>query len=365
MKKSKKIILCSSIFALLMTAAFGLTTGCGSKNEISPSDLTESAAPAPIEVVRVHPWENTKRNREITGSFRHQLVDDEVDIYDAMVKHYLVEKRYDELPLNLKMGYASTYHADDVFDIAWSAFLYDHPEVFWVTTPLYQKYDHTWTDDYITVSNATISPKETYPGAFNDIETVFNGIDKAVEEISANRKSESRYDTVKEICNYICMNAKYDYEAYDDTNPVTEDMFASFTVAPVFGGGSRGKKVVCVGYSHAMTVLCTRFDIPCVSRDNMRHTWNNVQMEDGKWYAVDITWLDDDLGDGYTLPSSYPYFLVGKNTDCLHNGNTFEDTHTSFKGFGVVSPDKDPEEEEYGYPLMLPVLADDQYTPAQ
>lgn len=71
-----------------------------------------------------------------------------------------------------------------------------------------------------------------------------------------------------------------------------------------------GLMPVCEGYARAFKLVCDRLQIPCVLVSGMgnqeKHMWNYVQMENGYWYAVDVTWNDNAV--------SNRYFLVGKNT---------------------------------------------------
>ena len=49
----------------------------------------------------------------------------------------------------------------------------------------------------------------------------------------------------------------------------------------------------CLGGSHTETpedtTAPTQEDIPCIIMGNAKHAWNLVQMDDGKWYRLDIT----------------------------------------------------------------------------
>lgn len=75
---------------------------------------------------------------------------------------------------------------------------------------------------------------------------------------------------------------------------------------------------VCEGYARAFKVLCDRARIPCVLSsglaDGEDHMWNLVQLEDGKWYAVDVTWNDPTVS-GVTAKASgmenEKFLLVG------------------------------------------------------
>ena len=69
-----------------------------------------------------------------------------------------------------------------------------------------------------------------------------------------------------------------------------------------------GYDPVCDGYAKAFQMVCQELDIPCVLASSQTHMWNNVKMDDGEWYNLDLTW--DDSGEEV----SYSYFLVGSQT---------------------------------------------------
>ena len=66
---------------------------------------------------------------------------------------------------------------------------------------------------------------------------------------------------------------------------------------------------VCDGYAKAFKIVCDLLGIPCVMPSSADHMWNNVKMENGQWYNLDLTW--DDQGDTVR----YDYFLVGSQTE--------------------------------------------------
>ena len=60
-----------------------------------------------------------------------------------------------------------------------------------------------------------------------------------------------------------------------------------------------GHQVVCEGYSRLFSILCNDYDIPVMNVEgysytgsSLDHMWNYVQMEDGAWYLIDLTWND-------------------------------------------------------------------------
>jgi hypothetical protein len=100
---------------------------------------------------------------------------------------------------------------------------------------------------------------------------------------------------------------------------------------------------VCDGYSRAFKLLCDRLGIPCIlvggyasskpEAAPQYHMWNQIQLEDGKWYGVDITW-DDPVVSGSPAPvSGYEnenYLFARRNT--VINGLEFGQSHQSFGG---------------------------------
>ena len=97
---------------------------------------------------------------------------------------------------------------------------------------------------------------------------------------------------------------------------------------------------VCEGYARAFKVLCDRKSIPCVlavgfakssvSSKGESHMWNEMQMDDNKWYAVDVTWNDPIVsGKPDSKVSGYEndrWLLLGKY-DIVNTNLTFEMSH--------------------------------------
>lgn len=113
-----------------------------------------------------------------------------------------------------------------------------------------------------------------------------------------------------------------------------------------------GYSPVCDGYSKAVKVVLDKLGIPnaLASSNSGVHMWNNVKMENGKWYNFDLTWDDGNI-------VTHDYFLVGSNT--VINGVRFRDTkehkeENPYTSDGAASeattfyfPDKDLEAYSY------------------
>ena len=288
-----------------------------------------------------------KPDASYNGSFRSELIANELPIYDALYAEYVTNKSNGTVQVDVSsMGYSKD-KMNEVSDLvlsAYAAFTMDHPEVYWV-----DGYSSSIWMQGSNIVQVDITASERYSDAYSQLSTVESGISSAVSAISASRASGSRYDTAKAIHDYICNQMAYDYDAAN-----TGNYGEAHCMAPLFGGGSRGKQFVCEGYANAFKLLCDKFGVPAVhvkgdavtSSGTGGHSWNYVQMEDGKWYGVDSTWDDQS-----TL--MHTYFLVGSGS-AVFNGKTFSQDH--LPGNQVMSGDT-------VYPLAYPDLATETYVP--
>ena len=115
---------------------------------------------------------------------------------------------------------------------------------------------------------------------------------------------------------------------------------------------------VCEGYARAFKILCDKLNIPCVlavgfasSTPNSTaesHMWNEVKMEDGKWYAVDVTWNDpfDKQNRPVSGYETTKWLLLGSD-DIVSTNFTFAESHP-FSITWDVDPNK---ESQWNYQL--------------
>ena len=112
------------------------------------------------------------------------------------------------------------------------------------------------------------------------------------------------YGYAKEICDLVSYNNAAASNEWDDANQDPWKLIWVFD-------GDESTDVVCEGYAQAFQYLCELTDfeggVRCVlvtgsldGNRNALHSWNLVRMEDGKNYAVDVTWLDTE-GSRYAL----------------------------------------------------------------
>lgn len=193
------------------------------------------------------------------------------------------------------------------------ALLCDCPEIFWV--------DVEKSDVHFNCSsgnNPTI--RVTFTQALEDgfsspASSLVNEVNTAAATVATG--GSNRYQILKSIHDSLASRMSYDNGAvnyYNQHGTIAGNYVQSFDI---YGALVRGK-AVCQGYAEAFKYICDRVGIPCVVvggnayesaySSGESHMWNAVQMDDGKWYNVDVTWDDQD---SETL---YDFFLVGSDS---------------------------------------------------
>ena len=128
----------------------------------------------------------------------------------------------------------------------------------------------------------------------------------------------NRYNFIMSVHDYLA-----DTVYYPDLNSSDYKMSAHDAYGALVEG-----RAVCQGYSDAVKLICDKYNIPCVcisgSSNGGGHMWNAIQMEDGKWYFIDLTWDDQDSR------TFYDFFLVGsQSTNVCFGGEKFCDDHVN------------------------------------
>ena len=219
----------------------------------------------------------------------------------------------DPIKLNI-----NTETAGESFQSAWDAFEMDHPEIFYIETKNLNLLTKSTTNFLGTTKyEYTIQPKENekyFTESFDDrqeVEQAIQRVDAIVENVVNNADLENtRYDKIKYVHDYIVDNAHYDQEGVLD-NSTMYGLLVNNTA-------------VCEGYAKAFKYFMDKLNIPCVvvygegiasDGSSEYHAWNEVQMENGVWYAVDTSWDDPIIiGNGkLTDEYKYKYFLVGSD----------------------------------------------------
>lgn len=103
---------------------------------------------------------------------------------------------------------------------------------------------------------------------------LFDIIDSAVAEITEGKSKNEEIEMAAR--NYICDLTTYEHVGFHQT------IYGLFI----------DHKCVCEGYAQSMSILMNAAGVPTVTLNGGNHAWNKVLLDDGKWYAIDVTWED-------------------------------------------------------------------------
>lgn len=196
------------------------------------------------------------------------------------------------------------------------AFCRDRPEVFYfygyqVTGGAYYSgyTSIAYIDFVIALKPTTTYTTDNLPGLCASLQ---NALKRVPVDIS------NRYNFVRSVHDYLCTSAYYPDLNSSDYIGNAHDAYGALVE----------KRTVCEGYAEAFKLICNYYNIPAIcitgSAGGGAHMWNAVQMDDGLWYFLDITW-DDQTNRIYN-----DFFLVGLNTkDTYFTGKAFGESHVS------------------------------------
>ena len=210
-------------------------------------------------------------------------------------------------------------------------FTRDHPEVFWLSGRF--SWGYLTSGDQLTcmllLKDSSSSGYDIREDEFQSetlIRSMIAKMENACDDIFANfPQSGTRYEQVDYLNDWLTTHNQYN--KVDLNEPRAHCCLSALLEE------SQGQYApVCEGYATAFKVLCDLKGIPCVLEsgitDSGGHMWNLVQMEDGKWYAVDVTWNDPLVSGIDALVSGYEcddYLLVGSDTAI--SGMNFSSSH--------------------------------------
>lgn len=239
---------------------------------------------------------------------------------------------------------------------------YDNPQAFWIGNNLNwgSTYSYSWNFMQCAARDAVqytfyilfkIKDKsfdyriDKYRSALSVKSGVieFNAL---VSNILDGVPETNRYEQIRYLNNWLTRHNCY--SSADDADDFPDLSFSSIT-ALRGTGGYYGP--VCEGYSRAFKVLCDKLDIPCIlavggAREAVNakpedHMWNELKMDDGLWYAVDVTWNDPVMGNE-NVESGYEnefWLLLGKN-DIVAPYLTFAKSHSNSISYGQALVDQ-------------------------
>lgn len=231
---------------------------------------------------------------------------------------------------------------------------YDNPDAFWLGN--YYSWCSAYSYTYYAMTNSVeinytayfIIKSDVFDYRIEPFRTtaeIRSGITEfkaLVDSILKDVPSSTRYVKLRYLNDWLTKHNAYasNYDSKNSPSIVWSPMSA-------LRGTSGDSGPVCEAYSRALKVLLDKLDIPCMLAvgyakwdaysNPESHMWNEVKMNDGQWYAVDVTWNDPLTGSANELKQSgaenEDWLLLGRNTR-VPSGITFAQSHPNSLVYG-------------------------------
>jgi Uncharacterized protein involved in cytokinesis, contains TGc (transglutaminase/protease-like) domain len=257
-------------------------------------------------------------NADGTSMYRDlQLNENEKAIYDAILAADL-----DERELEIEMQYRIYVNASDesgfihsyvsdMWNKVYYALLLEQPLAYWhwgksginvtaVTEPSGSMVALTHVHASVDLDIAYDDDLSTTD--VNELQEKMNALLKVIDDFSTDRTSKR--DIVEDINNYLVNLVTYDPKVGTaEESPFAHDAYGALVAEDHYA--------VCDGYSRAFLLLCNKMNVNCMMDlgsalpSMVGHAWNYVQLDNDKWYAIDVTWNDENDNQ---------YFLRGAET---------------------------------------------------
>jgi len=250
---------------------------------------------------------------------------------------------YDELKNKLEQGLKSQHslYDFDLEEVAFSkkndtantsykiikAFKLDNPKYFWL-----QNYHRIIKTRDNIVTGITLKFEREY--SENQLIGMLSAINENINNLIQEINELTTYcQKLKRIHDYLIKDIKY-----------TEgEELSRYNIY----GALVDHACVCEGYAESFMYICQQVGINSIILEGEDHEWNLVQMENGQWYGMDVTFDDPSIngvinnsGDDSNI--SYQYFLAGINTpvnngysDTTFGASTVHQIYMNIYGFDV------------------------------
>lgn len=268
---------------------------------------------------------NTQITSKTLNSFYYDQLDDIAKTVYSSLDDNLDNLKNDNFNIDFDTKFNSILNSSDgqekvekAFQSALDAFIYDHPELFYLDL----------TKMSLHIKSSSIATKTTYrvslvpnnvtsylSSSFTSKTDVENAINKVQNEktniVNSISKESSNYDKALKVHDYLVKNLEYETSLQEENN---RNIY----------GALIEKNVVCEGYAKAFKYLMDELNIECIlvsgtatnsSGHSEAHMWNYIKLNDN-WYGVDVTW-DDPVIIGNTSSKNiirHNYFCKGKST---------------------------------------------------
>ena len=185
-----------------------------------------------------------------------------------------------------------------------TALRYDQPGLLWLSD---MRYGITWSSTdgrSVTTGNVVFAFRLQYGG--KEQQMWLEQAEAAQQIADQAAQYPTRYEQIQAVHDLLAAQSTYNYGALEEDGTVNANLSHQAYSCLIAGDAY---EPVCDGYAKAVKMVCDLLEIPCALASSDTHMWNNIKMDDGDWYNLDLTW--DDAND---QAISYDYFLIGSQT---------------------------------------------------
>ena len=267
---------------------------------------------------------------------------------------------YDRLYENIDKLKTGTYEADfgtefndllheengtevlnNSFQLAINALTFDNTDLFYIDVTKINLLTEITTRAFSTTYRVKIGGNgQSYlaDGFWDEeyVDIALGYIEDIKNNIISKTTGKDRVEQIKIVHDYLVDTVEYDLEAGSNIYNIYGTLI--------------DKRAVCEGYARAFKYILDDLEIPTVIACGLAknsagvtetHAWNYVQLENGQWYAIDVTWDDPVIiGSGIISDSiKYQYFLKGANKffeDHFEDGNIVGEADFEYPKLSVL-----------------------------
>lgn len=253
-----------------------------------------------------------------SGEYYYSLLSSDAKEFYSIILENKDKLRYnDEIVVDKTMSQDSANRYVEAMNNAVRAFNQDHPEVFW----LRRSWNIQWNGrgSQITFSLRYAGVNDSWENGGRSIASDEDFLNNQILALTneAKNSGDTQYDQLLYIHNWLTSHNLYNSWAFS----IGQDNSGDNTPWEAISALDEDLSPVCEGYAKAFKLACDRLCIPCIIASGGNHAWNYVLMDDGNWYAVDVTY-DDPI---YTINGAeqnslisggekQDYFLLGSQT---------------------------------------------------
>lgn len=267
---------------------------------------------------------------------------------------------YDRLYENINKLKTGTYEADfgtefndllheengtevlnNSFQLAINALTFDNTDLFYIDVTKINLLTEITTRAFSTTYRVKIGGNgQSYlaDGFWDEeyVDIALGYVEDIKNNIISKTTGKDRVEQIKIVHDYLVDTVEYDLEAGSNIYNIYGTLI--------------DKRAVCEGYARAFKYILDDLEIPTVIACGLAknsagvtetHAWNYVQLENGQWYAIDVTWDDPVIiGSGIISDSiKYQYFLKGANKffeDHFEDGNIVGEADFEYPKLSVL-----------------------------